>query len=165
MDRLILFRHGKAEPDSDSGDDFDRRLAPRGVEESAEMGAHLASLGFSPDLVLVSPAARTRETWASMQGAFPSAQSRVEEHLYHADSVTIRRSAQTAREGRGIVMVVGHNPGLQELTIKLLQEGGAPQTLIARAQRNFPPAAAAVFLFDDNGRPHYDGLFFPGRHH
>ena len=32
-----------------------------------------------------------------------------------------------------------------------------------RAQRNFPTATAAVFLFDHNGRPAYDGLFFPER--
>jgi phosphohistidine phosphatase len=60
-------------------------------------------------------------------------------------------------------MVVGHNPGLQELTIQLLIEGAAPSSLIARAQRNFPTAGAAVFLFDANGRPHFDGLFFPER--
>ncbi len=40
-------------------------------------------------------------------------------------------------------------------------EGAAPPGLIAKAQRNFPTAAAAVFLFDANGRPHFDGLFFP----
>ncbi|MBL8555498.1 MAG: histidine phosphatase family protein [Phenylobacterium sp.] len=165
MDRLILFRHGKAEPDSASGDDFDRRLAPRGQEESAEMGAHLAGLGFTPDLALVSPAQRTRDTWASLQGAFPDTEMRIEEHLYHADSGTLRAAAGKAGEGRRTLMIVGHNPGLQELTIQLLREGGAPLGLIGKAQRNFPTAAAAVFLIDANGRPHYDGLFFPGRHH
>ena len=60
-------------------------------------------------------------------------------------------------------MVVGHNPGLQELTIAMLIEGGAPSGLIGRAQRNFPTAAAAIFLIDGTGRPHYDGLFFPDR--
>ena len=52
---------------------------------------------------------------------------------------------------------------MQELTIRLLQEGAAPSGLIGKAQRNFPTAAAAVFLIDDNGRPHFDGLFFPDR--
>lgn len=165
MDRLILLRHGKADADSESGDDFDRRLAPRGVEESAEMGVHLADMGFSPDVVLVSPAARARETWAAAQGAFPKAETRFEDRLYHADSATIRAAAETAGAGCRTLMVVGHNPGLQELTIQLLSEGGAPAGLIQRAQRNFPTAAASVFLIDANGRPHYDGLFYPGRHH
>jgi phosphohistidine phosphatase len=163
MDRLILLRHGKAEADSISGDDFDRRLAPRGIRESAQMAAQLADMGFKPDLALVSPAARARGTWESAVDAFPGAETRFDDQLYHADSGTIRRVAEAGGQGVGTVIVVGHNPGLQELTVHLLMEGSAPSSLIARAQRNFPTAAAAVFLFDGNGRPHFDGLFFPER--
>lgn len=162
MDRLILLRHGKAEADSDSGDDFDRRLAPRGVRESVDMGARLAEMGFQPRVALVSPAARAKGTWEAAQSAFPEAETRYQDHLYHADSETIRRAAEDAGQV-GTVIVVGHNPGMQELTIRLLQEGSAPSGLIAKAQRNFPTAAAAVFLFDSNGRPHFDGLFYPDR--
>lgn len=163
MDRLILLRHGKAEPDSESGEDFDRRLAPRGVQESAEMGARLADMGFLPQVALVSPAARAKATWESAQAAFPNAETRFLDHLYHADSETIRRAAEEAGASVATVMMVGHNPGMQELTIRLLQEGAAPSSLIAKAQRNFPTAAAAVFLFDANGRPQFDGLFYPDR--
>lgn len=163
MDRLILLRHGKAEPDSVSGEDFDRRLAPRGVRESADTAARLAELGFAPDVALVSAAARTRETWAAACDAFPGAEARFEPSLYLADPAAVRQAAAQALEGCSTVIVVGHNPGLQELTIQLLHEGSAPASLIARAQRNFPTAAAAVFLFDDNGRPQFDGLFLPER--
>jgi phosphohistidine phosphatase len=163
MDRLILFRHGKAEAESASGEDFDRRLAPRGHRESAQMGAILADLGLKPDLVLASPAARTRETWAAAEPSFPNAKAQFDPHLYHADSGTIRHVAQKAGKGVGTVMVVGHNPGLQELAVRLLQEGSSPPSLISRVQGRFPTAAAAVFLFDDAGRPAYDGLFFPER--
>ena len=163
MDRLILFRHGKAEPDSDSGDDFDRRLAPRGGRESAAMGARLAEMGFAPQLALVSPAARARETWEAAAPAFPGAETRFDDHLYHADSGTIRAAAEKAGEGCQTLIVVGHNPGLQELAVRLLLEGHAPSGLVARAQRQFPTAAAAVFLFDANGRPSFDGLFYPER--
>lgn len=163
MDRLILLRHGKAEPDSESGEDFDRRLAPRGVQESADMGARLADMGFLPQVALVSPAARAKATWESAQAAFPNAETRFLDHLYHADSETIRRAAEEAGASVATVMMVGHNPGMQELTIRLLQEGAAPSSLIAKAQRNFPTAAAAVFLFDANGRPQFDGLFYPDR--
>lgn len=163
MDRLILFRHGKAEPDSASGEDFDRRLAPRGQRESADMGAQLADLGFLPDVVLVSPAARARETWAAAEPHFPKARARFDDELYHADSGSVRREAERAGADCGTVMVVGHNPGLQELAVRLLTEGGSPPSLIARATRQFPTAAAAVFLFDGNGRPAFDGLFFPER--
>ena len=164
MERLILLRHGKAEPDSASGDDFDRRLSPRGVRESAEMGAHLADMGFKPDLALISPAARTRETWEAMRDSFPNAEVRPCDELYHAEADVIRQTAEGA-DGAKTVMVVGHNPGLQELAIVLLTEGAAPGGLLQRAMRNFPPGAAAVFLIDGSGRPHYDGLFFPERQH
>ena len=163
MDRLILFRHGKAEPESASGEDFDRRLAPRGVGESGEMAAHLADMGFAPDVALVSPAARTRETWAAAAPHFPKARARFEEDLYHADSIAVRLAAERVGATAATVMVVGHNPGLQELTVRLLTEGSAPPSLIARAMRRFPTASAAVFLFDDAGRPAFDGLFFPER--
>ena len=161
MQRLILFRHGKAEPDSLSGDDFDRRLAPRGVLESAAMGASLADLGFRPDAVLVSTSARTRETWDAMAVSFPAADVRFESELYHADSGALRHAAKAAGRSANTVMVVAHNPGLQELTLQLLMEGSAPSDLVGQAQRKFPPAAAAVFLFDANGRPSFDGLFYP----
>ncbi len=113
--------------------------------------------------MLISPSARTRETWAAAEPYFPKAQALFEPELYHADSGAIQREAQRAGERVGTVMVVGHNPGMQELTVRLLMEGSAPATLVERARRQFPTAAAAVFLFDDNGRPAFDGLFFPDR--
>ena len=99
MDRLILFRHGKAEPESASGEDFDRHLAARGHRESAAMGAHLAELGFLPDVVLVSPAMRTRETWAAVEPHMPKAQARFDDELYHADSGAVRQAAADAGAG------------------------------------------------------------------
>ncbi|HEY8003992.1 MAG TPA: histidine phosphatase family protein [Phenylobacterium sp.] len=163
MDRLILFRHGKAEAESASGEDFDRRLAPRGLRESAAMGARLADLGFLPDVVLISPAARTRETWAAAEPHFPNAEPQFDEELYHADSGSVLREAERAGAKAGTVMVVGHNPGLQELAVRLLMEGSEPPSLVERARRQFPTAAAAVFLIDGDGRPAFDGLFFPDR--
>ncbi len=161
MQRLILFRHGRAEPDSVTGDDFDRRLAPRGVLESAAMGASLADLGFMPDAVLVSTSARTRDTWEALQPSFPDAEVRFEPDLYHADSGALRYAAKRAGKTANTVMIVAHNPGLQELAVQLLLEGSAPSELISQAQRKFPPGATAVFLFDVNGRPSFDGLFYP----
>lgn len=161
MDRLILLRHGKAERDSASGEDFDRKLTDRGVREAGAMAANLADLGLTPDIALVSSAARTRETWAAASAAFPDCAVRFERSLYLAEERVIRELAESAGETSRTVMVVGHNPGLQELAIRLLAEGSAPSTLIARAHAAFPTAAAAVFLFDAAGRPAYDGLFFP----
>lgn len=163
MDRLILLRHGTAEPESATGDDFARRLTSRGTRDTDAIAGRLAEMGFQPQIALVSAATRTCETWAAAQPHFPGAELRVRRDLYLADSEAVRRAALEAGEECSAVLVVGHNPGLQELAIQLLQEGSAPAGLIAKAQRDFPPAAAAVFLLDANGRPHFDGLFFPER--
>jgi phosphohistidine phosphatase len=163
MDRLILFRHGKAEPDSESGEDFDRRLAPRGEAEAAQMGERLAGLGFTPDLVLVSAAQRTRDTWAAAKPALDEPEVRFEDELYHAEAGFIRRFAEANGRGRGTVMVVGHNPGLHELAFRLMVEGDAQPEMVARARRDFPPAAVAVFAIDGAGRASAEGLYFPGR--
>ena len=163
MDRLILMRHGRAEPDSATGDDFDRALVPGGVRQAQVAGATLADMGFRPDIALVSPAVRAVQTWEAASSAFPDARSQVQAELYNAEPGAVRWYAERAGRNNATVMVVGHNPGLQELAVALLIEGSAPAGLIARAQRNFPTATAAVFLFDHNGRPAYDGLFFPER--
>lgn len=163
MDRLILFRHAKAETEAESGDDFDRALAPRGRREAKAMGEELAAQGVKPDLVLVSPSARTRETWELAAEALPGAEVRLESALYNAEAGAIRRLAERAGDGRGTVVVVAHNPGLQELALRMLLEGAAPASFLARAQRKFPPAAVAVFEFDAAERPVADGLYYPER--
>jgi len=163
MDRLILFRHAKAESEAASGDDFDRPLAARGRREAKAMGEHLAALGCKVDLALVSPALRTRETWEIAEQALPGAELRLIPALYNADAAVIRGLAETVGEGRGVVVVVGHNPGLQELAVRLLREEGSGGALLTRAQRDFPPAAAAVFDIDAQGRPAAAGVHFPER--
>jgi phosphohistidine phosphatase len=161
MDRLILFRHGKAEPDSASGEDFDRRLAPRGQREAADMGARLAGKGLRPDKVLVSAAARTRESWAAAQAAFPDACAVYLDELYLAEAGAIWRAAKAA--DAQTVMIVGHNPGMQELAVELCRAGGAAPAAIGRAQNRFPTAGAAVFAIDVQDRPTLEGLFLPER--
>lgn len=163
MDRLILFRHGDAERQSASGEDFDRRLTPTGRRESLETGESLAHLGFAPDVTLVSGAARARETWAAAQPALPCREVRFDDRLYLAEAPVIREAAEAAGEEARTVMVVGHNPGLQELIVGMLIEGACAPQLIARARTGFPTGGAAVFLIDANGRPAFDGLLLPGR--
>lgn len=161
MDRLILLRHGDAERDSESGDDFDRPLSDRGRKESARMGETLAEMGLIPDLALASAALRTRETWSALSASFPDAQAEFEDELYLAEPERIRQAVVEARGRCRTLMVVGHNPGLQDLALALLIEGAGPSSSIERVRSGFPTGAAAVFLIDANGRPSDDGVFFP----
>jgi phosphohistidine phosphatase len=163
MNRLILLRHAKAEADAPSGDDFDRPLAARGRRDAAEMGRRLAERGYGPDLALVSTALRTRETWEEAAASLADAEVRFEPELYNADAGAIRRLAAQRGAAAQTVLVVAHNPGLQELAMELMARGEAPTAFLAQAGRNFPPAAAAVFTFDAHGRAVADDLLYPVR--
>ena len=157
MDRLILMRHGKAETSGPGGDDFGRRLADRGVRESAAMARLLAERGFVPDVALVSAARRTRETWAAARAAFPSAEARFERGLYLAEAAAIWSTVSL--EAVATVMAVGHNPGIHDLALTLLEAAGSPAA--AQAHQGFPTATVAVFAFDAGGHPTCEGLFVP----
>src|ERR1700710_2703478 len=114
MRRLILFRHAKAEPRALTGEDIGRPLDPQGRKDAALMGAVLAGEGLTPDLVLVSSAKRTQETWACLASAFPAAKSRVCADLYNASAEEIAAEVGACGVQAGTVMVVAHNPGLHE---------------------------------------------------
>jgi phosphohistidine phosphatase len=144
MDRLILLRHGKAEADAPTGQDFDRALTSRGRSDVALVARELAQAGQAPDLALVSPAARAKETWEQAAPFFPQAQVQWEPGLYHIDPQGIldMAFAQAAR----VVMVVGHNPGLGELAAFLARQAGRGELA------GFPTAAAAVVDFAAEGK-------------
>jgi phosphohistidine phosphatase len=144
MDRLILLRHGKAEADAPSGQDFDRTLTGRGRRDVALVARQLAEAGQAPDLALVSPAARARETWEAAAPFFPAARVEWAPMLYQIDPREILDLAfdQTPRA----VMVVGHNPGLGQLAAFLARGLGGGDL------RGFPTGAAAVVDFAPESR-------------
>ena len=163
MDRLILFRHGKAEGASASGRDFDRRLTPRGVRESADTARRLAALGLGPVLALVSPAARARQTWVAAEPLLPAAQVLAARGLYNAEAADIGAIiAEAAADWTGAVIVVAHNPGLHDLALALLAESPAPPQALARLTPGLPTAAAAVFRLDAAGRLAFEDVLLRG---
>lgn len=158
MERLILMRHGAAERRGPTGGDFDRALTPQGRVDAALIGDALAKAGFSPDLALISEARRAQETWTAASEAFPQARAENRADFYSAGSQTVLSAVET--QTAGTVMVVGHNPTLQDLAAGLLKAGSASPALIARVEMRFPPATAIAFSFDEAGRPQMEGLFY-----
>ncbi len=159
MQRLILFRHGKTERHAPSGDDFDRRLTVRGTEDSHLMGKVLADAGFVPDLVLVSSAARAQETWQAAKSAFPGVACDIRPTLYNSDAKDLMRAARAATADT--VMIVAHNPGMQELTDSLAQES-ANAAIQEKLSEGFPTAAISVFDLADGVKTL--GVFCPKDH-
>jgi phosphohistidine phosphatase len=164
MRRLILFRHGKAETAGPSGGDKERPLAERGWADSAVTAQWLSETGFVPDLVLVSPSVRTRETWDAAQSCFPGARVDFRDRLYLADPKAIDEVIDAASEDAETVMVIGHNPGLQELGVDLVADGGAPRPQARHMEDGFPTAAAWVFRMVDGGEAALEAAYEPPRH-
>ena len=147
---LLLLRHAKSSWDNPALADFDRPLAKRGQKAAPRMGAEIAALDLRPDLILCSSAQRTRETLDLVLATWPGAPPTVvyDEAIYMASPTELiaelRRLAVTAQKPAR-VMVVGHNPGLEELA-GLLAGDGDPAARELMAQK-FPTCALAVFTF------------------
>ena len=150
MRRLMLLRHAKTEIDAPSGRDQDRRLDHRGRKDAARIGGWIGSHPPFPDSVLVSPAARTKETWEiaweAMKDQVPAPQLEFLPELYGADPAlllqTIRLTSTTEAKR---LMLVGHNPGMHELALALVGSGDAA-THKALAD-NLPTSGLAVLEF------------------
>lgn len=165
MERLILMRHGKAERHAQSGGDFERALADSGRADAAVMARILVEAGVSPELMLVSSARRTRET-AEQVASVQDAKARVEHvrDLYHADPEDILLALEDHGDGAATVMVVGHNPGLHELALRLAVQGGASPIQTNRLRGRFPTSTVVVFGWDGRGAPVLEHLFYAHEH-
>ncbi|MGH6962525.1 MAG: SixA phosphatase family protein [Dongiaceae bacterium] len=145
MKTLYLFRHAKSSWTNNDAEDFDRPLAPRGRRAAPAMAAHMRKQGYVPDLVLCSPARRTRETAALVQPVLGTAiPLRFDDKLYLASAEHILRQVQAVEDKVRRLLVIGHNPGLQRLAARLADDAHAR----ARLGRKFPTAGLAVFEFD-----------------
>ena len=150
MKQLLLLRHAKSSWDDPGLVDFDRPLGSRGLKAAPLIGRELARRGWLPDLALVSPALRTRETWRLVSAELP-ARVPVEfaEGLFDATAGDILAEVQQAMASAGCVLVLGHNPGLEDLARRLAgprSDAGARRKLAEK----FPTGALARFVVDDN---------------
>ena len=144
--RLLLLRHAKAERLPGGGADRDRVLTERGRDDARTLGAYLARHGAGPDRALVSPSARTRETWALLSQAFGSAPpAEFDDRLYDASAQALLDAIREASPGAATLLVVAHNPGMQELASLLVASGDIDAR--ERLGRGFPTAALAAISF------------------
>jgi len=136
MKTLILLRHGKSDW-SGSVPDIERPINQRGREAAQRMAEWMEGENLSPDRMLVSPATRTQETAARLGEVWGAKDSLTVEALYLAEPDTILDAIHA--QGKGdILLVLGHNPGL-ESTAAGLSRDPCPATM--------PTCAAAVLRF------------------
>lgn len=150
MKVLHLLRHAKSSWADDDRPDRERPLAPRGRRAAQRLATYLRERGVHPDVVLCSPAARTAQTLELIVAALGEGlEVLVEDELYAASARQLLARLRCLPEQVDSAMVVGHNPGLQELTLLLARES----PLRERAAAHFPTAALATLALRRGGWP------------
>jgi phosphohistidine phosphatase len=141
--RLFLLRHAKSSWDDAGLADHDRPLAPRGRRASALIAEHVRRNRIRPALVLCSSARRTRETLERVGQALGPVEVRFERELYGASSKDLLQRLREVPDEIESVMLIGHQPAIQELALDLAAEGSEFEALRAK----FPTAALATLTF------------------
>ena len=147
---LLLFRHAKAEPAVHGMDDIDRPLAPRGRSDAPRIGAFIATQSLTPDLILCSTARRTRETLELAAPAFGAViATRLEAAIYEATTARLLAVIRRTPAGVHRLMLVGHNPGFEDLAIDLVRT--AEKDAAGRLEKKYPTSGLAVLTFQADG--------------
>jgi phosphohistidine phosphatase len=139
--QLFVLRHAKSSWDDPAIDDHERPLAPRGLRAAQVLRQHLERHGISPGLVLCSSARRTRETLAGIQ---PDGEQVIEPELYGASAGALIERLRRIPEEVTSVMLIGHNPAVQVLVLRLAEAGGATEEV----RRKFPTGGMATLELD-----------------
>jgi phosphohistidine phosphatase len=141
---LYLLRHAKSSWDDVSLADRDRPLAPRGLRAGKTIADHAREHGIAPGLVLCSPSARTRETLELVGEGFPGERPprvEFEAAIYGASGDGLLEVLRRVPPEERSVMLVGHQPALQDLALLLASDDSGRERLAGK----FPTAALATF--------------------
>jgi len=149
MKRLFLLRHAKAAPAEFGTEDFDRTLLLSGMQDGAAMARHLRKSDHRIDLILCSASARTTQT-AELVLHELEAEIEYRDNLYLAEAAKIIAAIRAAPASVSALMMVGHNPGMEDCAATLARE---PVRRKERArhealEEKFPTCALAILDFD-----------------
>jgi phosphohistidine phosphatase len=146
MKTLIILRHAKTEPHN-PGRDHERELTARGRRDADRIGAYLAENDIIPDFILCSDAARAQQTLNEVAPHLPKdIPTRIERKFYDAESSALFQNVRDVDDASSKVMLVGHNPGLENLARGLIGDTRSAKAM--KLREKFPTAAVAVIDFD-----------------
>ncbi len=147
MKTLTLLRHAKSGWDDPVARDFDRPLNPKGRKAARTVGKHLKSLGLGFDHVVASPAQRVVETIAEVADGYGSAiEPAWDKRLYLASAATLLDVARETPADADRLLMIGHNPGLEDFVL-LLMASGEP-ALVSAVEAKYPTATVAELTFN-----------------
>lgn len=143
MPRLLLVRHAEAVAHAPEGD-LERPLTARGFADAARLGAYCQTAGLIPDLALVSPARRARETLDAVMREFArNPACEIETSLYNADVFELLDIVKRQSLCVNTLLIIGHNPSLPELARFLVDEPDGAGLVL----RHFPAPCLALIQF------------------
>jgi phosphohistidine phosphatase len=146
MKTLTLLRHAKSGWDDPVARDFDRPLNPKGQRAAVAVGKNMRALGLSFDTVIASPAVRVTETLEHVvQGYGSDLAPRWDQRIYLASVPTLLDLVHELPDAADTALLVGHNPGLEELVLDLVPDG---VPLRDDVEIKFPTAALAEMRFE-----------------
>jgi phosphohistidine phosphatase len=146
MTLLTVVRHAKSSWGDPALADFDRPLNKRGRHAARQIGEELRKRDFKFDLVLASPARRVKETLEGIEQGYGEALTvQFEPEIYDATESTLFELVRRIPERAHAPMLVGHNPGLQQLILALARDD--PNGLLDRVRAGLPTAAVALVEF------------------
>jgi phosphohistidine phosphatase len=145
--RIHLLRHAKSSWERTDLRDHDRPLAPRGRRAAERLRRHVESAGLAPQRVLCSSATRALETWEGIRdGLPPETRVVISGDLYAADAPSLLLRLNHLPETVDSVLVIGHNPGLEQLAIGV--SGGGNATALDRMKTKYPTGGLASLTLD-----------------
>jgi phosphohistidine phosphatase len=148
MRTLYLLRHAKSSWSDPSLVDQERPLAPRGWRDARRLGRELARLEVMPELVLCSTARRARETLDLLRAETTiPAPALLEPGLYAASAAALLGRILRLPDEVSSVMLIAHNPGLEELALELASSGDE----LERLARKYPTGALATLTAEVAG--------------
>jgi len=125
MKTLTLLRHAKSTWDDPVARDFDRPLNRRGRQAARTVGRAMRAEGLAFDHVIASPAVRVIETLADVaEGYGADLKPAFDQRIYLASAATLLDVIHETDEGAGKLLIVGHNPGLENLALLLSRDDG-----------------------------------------
>ncbi|MCK5918762.1 MAG: histidine phosphatase family protein [Cocleimonas sp.] len=123
MKQLYLARHAKSAWDTQAPNDFSRPLSKRGLKDAKRMGKKLAELEWNPQVILCSPAQRTRQTCDLLyQYAKLDADIKWKDELYAASTSALIKLLTHTPESITSVMMIAHNPAIEWLLLDLCHD-------------------------------------------
>ena len=147
--RLVVLRHAKSAWPT-GVPDHERPLAPRGRRDAPAAGHALAEADCLPDLALCSTAVRARQTWELASGQWGTPPPvRLDARLYAADVSDLLDAVHGVSAEVETLLLVGHNPGLEELVLELA--GDSLDDALDEVRVKFPTSAIAVLAWHGQG--------------